>query len=114
MHREALHQSGSQPETDGTPKEVKEGSLTLESGRTGIHYTDFSISVVFETVYPKTYENGSMEKRVLLFSHSLASSSFVTPRTEAGQAPFVRVISQARILEWVAISFSRGSSRCRD
>ena len=32
-------------------------------------------SSVFEIVYPKIYENGSMEKRVL-FSHSLASSSF--------------------------------------
>ena len=32
-------------------------------------------SSVFEIDYPKIYENGSMEKRVL-FSHSLASSSF--------------------------------------
>ena len=38
------------------------------------------------------------------------SDSFVTPRTVAHQAG----ISQARILEWVAILFSRGSSRPGD
>ena len=37
---------------------------------------------------------------------------FATPCTVACQAP--HVISQARILEWVAIPFSRGSSQCRD
>ena len=37
---------------------------------------------------------------------------FATPCTVARQAP--HVISQARILEWVAIPFSRGSSQCRD
>ena len=36
---------------------------------------------------------------------------FVTPWTVAHQAPLVHGISQARILEWVAISFSRGSSQ---
>ena len=39
---------------------------------------------------------------------------FVTPQAVAYQAPFVHGISQARVLEWVAISFSRGSSRPRD
>ena len=38
---------------------------------------------------------------------------FVTPRTLAHQAP-VHGILQARILEWVAMSSSRGSSRPRD
>ena len=37
---------------------------------------------------------------------------FATPWTVAHQAP--PSILQARILEWVAISFSRGSSRPRD
>ena len=37
-----------------------------------------------------------------------------TPRTVAGQAPLSMGILQARKLEWVAISFSRGSSRVRD
>ena len=31
-----------------------------------------------------------------------------------GQGPFVHGISQARILEWIAISFSRGSFQHKD
>ena len=38
----------------------------------------------------------------------------VTPWTIARQAPLPMGILQARILEWVAISFSRGSSQPRD
>ena len=37
------------------------------------------------------------------------SDSFVTPWTVACQAPLSVGFSQARILEWVAISFSRGT-----
>ena len=36
---------------------------------------------------------------------------FVNPWTVARQAPPVHGIFQARILEWVAISYSRGSSQ---
>ena len=39
---------------------------------------------------------------------------FVTPGTVARQAPLSMGLSQERILEGVAISFSRGSSRPRD
>ena len=39
---------------------------------------------------------------------------FVTLRTIAHQAPSSMGILQARILEWVTISFSRGSSQPRD
>ena len=39
---------------------------------------------------------------------------FGTPQTVAYQAPLCMRILQARILEWVAISFSRGSSKPRD
>ena len=39
---------------------------------------------------------------------------FVTPWTVAGQAPLSMGIPQARILEWVVIPFSRGSSWPRD
>ena len=39
---------------------------------------------------------------------------FGTPQTVAHQAPLSMGILQARILEWVAISFSRGSSQPRD
>ena len=52
----------------------------------------------------------------LLFSCSIGSDSFATSWTVACQVPLrlSHGISQARILEWVAISFSRGSSRPRD
>ena len=39
---------------------------------------------------------------------------FVTPWTVAHQASLSMGILQARILEWVAISFSRGFSQPRD
>ena len=39
---------------------------------------------------------------------------FVTPRTVTLQAPLSMELLQARILEWVAMPFSRGSSRPRD
>ena len=39
---------------------------------------------------------------------------FATPCTVAFQAPLSIGILQARILEWVAISFSRGSYQFRD
>ena len=39
---------------------------------------------------------------------------FATPWTEALQAPLSMGILQARILEWVAMLSSRGSSRPRD
>ena len=42
------------------------------------------------------------------------SCLFVTPWTVAHQAPLFMGILQARLLEWVAISFSRGSSQSRD
>ena len=48
------------------------------------------------------------------FSQLVVSDSFETPWTVAWQAPSVHGISQARILEWVSISFSRGSSWPRD
>ena len=39
---------------------------------------------------------------------------FETPWIVALQSPLSMKIPQARILEWVAISFSRGSSQFRD
>ena len=39
---------------------------------------------------------------------------FVTPWTVAYHAPLVHGIFQARILDWVAISFSRGASWAMD
>ena len=47
---------------------------------------------------------------LLLFGLQVMFDSFVTPWTVAHHAPSVCEIFQARILEWVAIPFSRGSS----
>ena len=48
-----------------------------------------------------------------VLSHSVVSDS-VTPWTVAHQAPLSMGILQARILEWVAYPFSRGSSQPRN
>ena len=49
-----------------------------------------------------------------MLSHFNHVQVFVTLWTVAYQAPQSMGILQARILEWVAISFSRGSSQPRD
>ena len=49
---------------------------------------------------------------VLSFSRSVVSDSFAMDCGSLGSS--VLGFSQARILEWVAISFSRGSSQTRD
>ena len=56
-------------------------------------------------------------KRLRVVIGSLVTKSCLTlaiPWTVARQTPLVYGISQARILAWVAISFSRGSSPPRD
>ena len=50
----------------------------------------------------------------LKWSHSVMSDSLGPPWTVAYQAPLSIGIFQARVLEWVAISFSRRSSQPRD
>ena len=51
---------------------------------------------------------------LLLLSHWVTSSSFVTPWTVAHQVFLSMRFPHARILAWVAISFSRESSWPRD
>ena len=51
---------------------------------------------------------------VLCSIASVVSNSFVTPWAVACQAPLSMGILQARILEWVAMPSSRGSSQPRD
>ena len=53
-------------------------------------------------------------KLLLLFSCQFVSNSFETPQTIAHQTPLSPQISQTRIPDWFAISFSRGSSQPRD
>ena len=48
-----------------------------------------------------------------VLSHSVVSDS-VTPWTVALQAPLSMGVLQARILEWVAMPSSKGSSQPRD
>ena len=57
----------------------------------------------------KIQSMASTGTQALLFSCSVVSDSFVTPWAVTHQDPVLE-ISQARILEWVAISFSRGFS----
>ena len=58
--------------------------------------------------------------RIVLFHSSVCTLSlsrvwlFATPWTVACQAPLSMGIFQARILEWVAMPFSRGSSQSRE
>ena len=51
---------------------------------------------------------------LLLFSCSVVSDSFCDPKDCSPPGSAVHRISQARVLEWVAISFSKGSCRLRD
>ena len=57
----------------------------------------------------------TVSQGLLLFSRSVMFDSFATPWTVAHQVPLSLGFSrQERTLEWVAISFSRGSSWPRD
>ena len=52
---------------------------------------------------------------VLVLGHSVVSDSFfATPWIVACRDPLSMGILQARILEWIAVPFSRGSSQPRD
>ena len=55
-----------------------------------------------------------LKPRVCVLSRSVMSSSFATPSAVAHQASLSMGILQARILEWVAMPSSRGSSQLRD
>ena len=59
---------------------------------------------------PKYYDTPLNTLCVLACSKSLQSYLTVTLQTVGCQAPLSMGILQARILEWVAIPFSRGSS----
>ena len=51
---------------------------------------------------------------LLLFGHYVAFYFFATPRTVFLQAPLSMEFPRQEYLEWVAISFSRGSSQPMD
>ena len=62
-----------------------------------------------KTLGSSRFQFGLSKVLSLLFSHSVVSSS-ATPMDCSLQGSSVHGISQARILEWVAISISRGAS----
>ena len=51
---------------------------------------------------------GTLQSQAVCVSRSIVSNSLGPPRTVARQAPLSLGILEARILEWVAIPFSRG------
>ena len=76
-----------------------------------------SANLTWDTFF--SYSNMKVPRRVpgpsssfllRVLSHFSHEQLFATPRTVAWQAPLSMGILQARILEWVAIPFSRGSS----
>ena len=60
------------------------------------------------------FKTTNQPAKLLLCLCSVMSDSFVTPVDSSPPGFSVHGILQARILEWVAIPFSRGSSRPRD
>ena len=73
-----------------------------------VHF-HFFILQAFETVDKRLREWNIS----LFFSPSVVSDSFVIPMDCSPPGSFVHGMSQTRIMEWVAISFFRGSSQLR-
>ena len=75
---------------------------------------DLTVVIFLQTFLHCSFDYGEITVLYcfLLFSRSFVSDSFATPWTVALQAPLSAL--QARILEWVAIPFARGSSQPRD
>ena len=61
-----------------------------------------------------TFRRERSLRRMLLLSHSVVSDSFCDPMDCSPPGSSVHGILQARLLDWVAVSSSRGSSRPRD
>ena len=91
----------------------KPGSLWSSSPTLSSVFNSASISLIFR-LFLKRWQYVWIS---LKYCHTSLLSHvrlFVTPRTVAHQAPLVHGIFQARLLEYVAISYYRGSSRPRD
>ena len=65
-------------------------------------------------ILAKNKDIKKLSKPSPLFSHYAISNSFVTPMDYSVPGYSLHGIFQARILEWVSISFSRRSSQPRD
>ena len=65
-------------------------------------------------MYIYTYTYIIYIHHIYVLSHFNCIRLFATPQTVAHQASLSMGISQSRIVEWVAMSYSRGSSPPRD
>ena len=93
--------------------DLKSGrSTTLRVHRLGINYQD-SHCVLKVSTGCSTYF-GPFRSYVLIVSVSVSRSVVPDSLRPHGLQPSVHEIFQARILEWVAISFSGGSSQPRN
>ena len=71
------------------------------------YYLLFAILfIVYFAIYGRVNLIHNTPQLFLLFSHSVLSDSFVTPLDCSPPTFSVHGISQARILEWVAIPYS--------
>ena len=108
---------------------VRWGKLAIEFSHIQVIINLYNMS--YRPVAAGPRENGDVEERQLFQKHllwglprwssgesvscSFVSDSFATPWMVSLQTPLsLPGILQARILQWVAISFSRGSSQPRD
>ena len=98
----------------GCPTSARSNHLHLDIGHRAILCED--ICAIVQSLYfffNTDTENQSQYWLCAMLSCSVVSDS-ATPWTVAHQAPLSMGILQTRMLEWVAMSSSRGSSQPRD
>ena len=83
------------------------------SGRAGFREEAFLVECVLMCMYQVFLTSFVFLDQVGCVSHSVVSNSFCDPMDCTPPGFSVHGISHARTLEWVAIPFSRGSSRPR-
>ena len=95
--------------------QISKTSLRLSKGKLGMNIHTHTTKYKIDNQWGSTYRTGTSPQYLYnLHCCSLVmSDSFVIPWTAVGQAP-LSMGFPARILEWVAISFSRGRSWPRD
>ena len=101
------------------PWTEKPGRLwSIRSQRDRHNWSDFTCMHLFKTLPRYGHIRGKGFRKLIWVKRKWKCCSFVSdslrPRGLSPPCSSVRGILQARILEWVAISFSRGSSRPRD
>ena len=79
--------------------------------RLNLRYRSLYLTIIAHSFYSKTQDEAKILMCVQLLSRV---QLFVTPLDRSPPGSFVQEIFRARILEWVAISSSRGSSQPSD